>query len=81
MPASHPPLTLRVFVCSEQVLVTLIPSLHFSLPSAVNEEGVRKEIYWRMDGLQVPVVLPPHGDGKTTGVPLDIRAVKDSDFL
>ncbi|PIL23347.1 cytochrome P450 [Ganoderma sinense ZZ0214-1] len=48
---------------------------------SVNEEGARKEIYWRMDGLQVPVVLPPHGDGKTTGVPLDIRAVKECDFL
>lgn len=61
--------------------MTLISSLHFSLPSAVNNEGVRKEIYWRMDGLQVPVVLPPHGDGKTTGVPLDVRTVSDSDFL
>ncbi|KAI1794444.1 cytochrome P450 [Ganoderma leucocontextum] len=65
----------------KQVLVTLISALHFSLPSAVDEEGVRKEVYWRMDGLQVPVVLPPHGDGKTAGVPLDIRPVKDSDFL
>ncbi len=61
--------------------MTLLSSLHFDLPSAVNEEGERKEIYWRMDGLQVPVVLPPHGDGKTTGVPLDIRPARDSDFM
>ena len=61
--------------------MTLISNLHFSLPSATSDEGVRKEIYWRMDGLQVPVVLPPHGDGKTTAVPLDIRPVRDSDFL
>ncbi|TBU25938.1 cytochrome P450 [Dichomitus squalens] len=65
----------------KQVLATLISSLHFSLPSATNEDGVRKEIYWRMDGLQVPVVLPPHGDGKSPSVPLDVRAARETDFL
>ncbi|KAI0716728.1 cytochrome P450 [Earliella scabrosa] len=65
----------------KQVLATLVPALHFALPSAVDAYGVRKEIYWRMDGLQFPVVRPPHGDGKTHLVPLDIRPVRETDFL
>ncbi|KAH9852228.1 cytochrome P450 [Lenzites betulinus] len=64
----------------KQILSTLVTNIHFSLPSAVDEHGVRKEIYWRMDGLQVPVVREPHGDGKTTQVPLDIRLVTEADF-
>ncbi len=64
----------------EQVLTTLLCHLHFALPSAVDADGVRKEIYWRMDVLQVPVVRPPHGDLKTTQAPLDIRLVRESDF-
>ena len=55
--------------------------MHFALPSAVDVDSARKEIYWRMDGLQVPVVLPPHGDGKTGQVPLDVRLVREEDFL
>lgn len=55
--------------------------MHFALPSAVDESGAKKEIYWRMDGLQVPVVRAPHGDGKTAQVPLDIRLVTEEDFL
>ena len=59
----------------------MLSQLHFSLPSAVDADGVKKQIYWRMDGLQVPVVRPPHGDMKTMQVPLDVRLVQSSDFL
>ncbi|KAI0703705.1 cytochrome P450 [Cerioporus squamosus] len=65
----------------KQIISTLICQLHFSLPSTVDADGVRKEIYWRMDGLQVPVVLPPHGDMKTMQCPLEIRTVRNTDFL
>ncbi|KAI9461564.1 cytochrome P450 [Lactarius psammicola] len=59
----------------KQIITTLISSMHFSLPSATDEDGNRKEIYWMMNGLQVPVVRAPFGDGKTPQVPLDIRTV------
>ncbi|TBU25896.1 cytochrome P450 [Dichomitus squalens] len=65
----------------KQIISTLVTKMHFSLPSAVDEAGVRKEIHWRMDGLQVPVVRPPHGDLATMQVPLDIRLLKEDDFL
>ncbi|RPD61381.1 cytochrome P450 [Lentinus tigrinus ALCF2SS1-6] len=65
----------------KQVISTLLCRMHFSLPSAVNANGVKKEIYWRMDGLQVPVVRPPHGDFKTMQCPLDVRLVREGDFL
>ena len=41
---------------------------------------MRKEIYWRIDGLQVPVVREPHGDFKTPQVPLVARLVTEGDF-
>nr|BAK09473.1 cytochrome P450 [Postia placenta] len=56
-----------------QVLTTLLSTLHFSLPA-------EKEIYWKMNGLQVPVVRPPAGDGQTPQVPLKIRLVRDDDY-
>ncbi|KAL7277259.1 hypothetical protein ACG7TL_009112 [Trametes sanguinea] len=65
----------------KQILATLISTMHFDLPSAVDEQGERKEVYWRIDGLQVPVVRPPHGDLRTAQAPFDIRLVKDEDFL
>ncbi|KAH9941748.1 cytochrome P450 [Epithele typhae] len=65
----------------KQVITTFLSRLHFSLPSAVDKNGVRKEIYWRIDGLQIPVVREPHGDFKTPQVPLDVRVVRDSDYL
>jgi hypothetical protein len=54
--------------------------MHFSLPSATDEHGNKKEIYWMMSGLQVPVVRAPFGDGKTKQVPLEIRTVREEDF-
>ncbi|OBZ67348.1 hypothetical protein A0H81_12650 [Grifola frondosa] len=65
----------------KQILTTLLSSMHFSLPSAADENGVKKEIYWKMNGLQVPVVRPPHGDFMTAQVPLDVRLVREDDFL
>jgi hypothetical protein len=64
----------------EQVLATLLPRLHFSLPSAVNGDGQRKEIYWKKSGPQIPVVRPPFGDGTSPQVPLDVRLVHEDDF-
>ncbi|KAH9003045.1 cytochrome P450 [Lactarius hatsudake] len=64
----------------KQIIATLISNMHFSLPSATDEHGNRKEIYWMMNGLQVPVVRAPFGDGKTSQVPLDVRMVRKEDF-
>ena len=65
----------------EQVLVTLLSHVHLSVPSSVDEKGNIKEIYWKVSGLQVPVVRQPAGDGKTPQAPLDIRLICDKDFL
>ncbi|KAI8976575.1 cytochrome P450 [Trametes punicea] len=65
----------------KQILATLVSNMHFALPSATDAQGMRKEIYWRIDGLQIPVIRPPHGDLQTSQIPLDIRLVKDEDFL
>ncbi|KAJ8496209.1 hypothetical protein ONZ51_g1254 [Trametes cubensis] len=65
----------------KQILATLLSTMHFTLPTAEDVEGKRKKIYWRMDGLQVPVILPPCGDPKTAQVPLNIRLAKGGDFL
>ncbi|KAI0296492.1 cytochrome P450 [Multifurca ochricompacta] len=68
----------------KQIITTLISSMHFSLPSLRDDEqgNNKKEIYWKMNGLQVPVVQPPFGDGKTSQVPLDIRVVREEeDFV
>lgn len=65
---------------TEQVLATLLPRLHFALPSAVEERGNRKEVYWMMSGPQIPVVRPPFGDGMTAQVPLDVRLVMEEDY-
>ncbi|KAI0922504.1 hypothetical protein AcW1_002875 [Taiwanofungus camphoratus] len=57
----------------KQVLTTLLSNIHFSLPSD-------KEIYWKNNGLQVPVVRPPAGDFQTPQVPLNTRLVREDDF-
>ena len=74
------PLNGAYFRTSEQIITTLISSMHFSLPSATDEHGNRKEIHWMMNGLQVPVVRAPFGDGRTSQIPLDIRTVREEDF-
>ena len=67
-------------MASEQVLATLLPRLHFALPSQTNADGKAKEIFWKMSGPQIPVVQPPFGDGMSPQVPLDVRRVKAEDF-
>ena len=54
--------------------------MHFSLPSSLDENDNKKEIYWKYNGIQVPTVRPPGGDGVTPQVPLDVRRVWKEDF-
>ncbi|EMD39638.1 hypothetical protein CERSUDRAFT_111948 [Gelatoporia subvermispora B] len=65
----------------KQILTTLLSTMHFALPSGADEHGNRKQIRWKMNGLQVPVLDPPAGDGHTPQVPLDVRRVRAEDFL
>ncbi|KAF8558177.1 cytochrome P450 [Imleria badia] len=64
----------------KQVVTTLISRIHFALPSIPDENGNVKEIYWKINGLQVPVVRPPAGDDVTAQVPLSLRLVQPGDF-
>lgn len=66
---------------TEQVLATLLPRLHFALPSAVDACGNRKTVYWMMSGPQIPVIRPPFGNGMTAQVALDVRLVKEEDYV
>ncbi|KAI0047420.1 cytochrome P450 [Auriscalpium vulgare] len=54
----------------KQVIASLISVMHFSPP----------EIYWRMDGFQVPVLRSPTGIDTEAQMPLSIRLVRDTDF-
>ncbi|KAF9243490.1 cytochrome P450 [Melanogaster broomeanus] len=65
----------------KQVVTTLISRIHFALPSIPDENGNVKEIYWKVNGLQVPVVRSPAGDNTTAQVPLSLRMVQPGDFL
>ncbi|KIK99980.1 hypothetical protein PAXRUDRAFT_30155 [Paxillus rubicundulus Ve08.2h10] len=65
----------------KQVVTTLISHIHFALPSVPDEDGNVKEIYWKVNGLQVPVVRPPAGDNTTAQVPLSLRLVQPDDFF
>ncbi|KAG6334144.1 hypothetical protein ID866_4951 [Astraeus odoratus] len=64
----------------KQVLSTLLSRLHFSLLNIPNEHGQIKQIYWKINPLQVPVVRPPLGDGTSPQVPLWVRMVGEGDF-
>lgn len=66
---------------AEQVMATLLTAVHFSLPSTPDEAGHIKEIYWKTNAVQVPVVRSPAGDGQTPQVPLDVRLVREDDYL
>lgn len=73
--------SLKSNLLSEQVLVTLLSSLCFSLPSVVDENtGSPKIVRWRTDGLQKPVLSPPAGNGLTPQMPMNLRAVGEKDF-
>ncbi|KAG6373384.1 cytochrome P450 [Boletus reticuloceps] len=65
----------------KQVVTTLISRIHFALSTIPDEKGNVKEIYWKINGLQVPVVRPPAGDDVTAQVPLSLRLVQPGDFI
>ncbi|KZT24217.1 cytochrome P450 [Neolentinus lepideus HHB14362 ss-1] len=65
----------------KQVITTFLSRMHFSLPYETDSHGNKKSITWKMNGLQVPVVDPPFGDGVTAQVPLIVRRVKQEDFV
>ncbi|KAG1746406.1 cytochrome P450 [Suillus lakei] len=65
----------------QQVLATLVLRLHFSLPTKQNAQGHAKEIQWKLRGFHIPVVKAPAGDGVTPQVPLNVRLVRDDDFM
>ncbi|KAG2153235.1 cytochrome P450 [Suillus clintonianus] len=65
----------------KQVLATLVLRLHFSLPTERNAQGHVKEIQWKLKGFHIPVVKSPAGDGVTPQVPLNVRQVREEDFI
>ncbi|KAG1723805.1 cytochrome P450 [Suillus lakei] len=60
----------------KDVLATLLPDIHFALPSEPDENGHVKEIYWKMTAFHTPVVKAPAGDGDTPHLPLSLRLVR-----
>ncbi|PCH36707.1 cytochrome P450 [Wolfiporia cocos MD-104 SS10] len=56
----------------KQTLAMLLSALHFELPND-------KEIHWKMNGLQVPVVCPPTEDDVRAQVPLMIRHLRQGE--
>ncbi|KAG0708663.1 cytochrome P450 [Suillus ampliporus] len=64
----------------KKVLATLLPRLHFALPTDANAEGHVKEIQWKLFAFHAPVVKAPAGDGVTHQVPLNVRLVREDDF-
>ncbi|KAG1734665.1 cytochrome P450 [Suillus paluster] len=61
----------------KDVLATLLPNIHFALPSELDDNGNVKEIYWKMSGFHIPVVKAPAGDGETPQLPLTLRLVQE----
>jgi hypothetical protein len=61
----------------EDVLATLLPAIHFALPSERDDNGNVKEIHWKMSGFHIPVVKAPAGDGETPHLPLSMRLVRE----
>ncbi|KAG2036791.1 cytochrome P450 [Suillus americanus] len=61
----------------KDVLATLVPDIHFALPSEPDENGHVKEIYWKMTSFHTPVVKAPAGDGETPHLPLSLRLVRE----
>ncbi|KAG2043845.1 hypothetical protein BDR03DRAFT_940076 [Suillus americanus] len=60
----------------KQVIATLIPRLHVSLPTEPNLLGHVKEIVWKLRVRHTPVVRPPADDGVTSH-PLNVRLVME----
>ncbi|KAG2146016.1 cytochrome P450 [Suillus bovinus] len=61
----------------KDVLATLLPVIHFALPSEPDDNGNVKEIHWKMSGFHTPVIKAPAGDGETPLLPLSMRLVRD----
>lgn len=61
----------------KDVLATLLPAIHFALPSERDDNGNVKEIHWKMSGFHIPVVKAPAGDGETPHLPLSMRLVRE----
>ncbi|KAG1829189.1 cytochrome P450 [Suillus variegatus] len=61
----------------KDVLATLLPAIHFALPSEPDDNGNVKEIHWKMTGFHIPVVKAPAGDGETPHLPLSMRLVRE----
>jgi hypothetical protein len=55
--------------------------LHVALPTEPNAQGHVKEIQWKLGGSHIPVVRLPAGDGVTPQVPLNVRLVREEDFV
>ncbi|KAF8483085.1 hypothetical protein JB92DRAFT_1659635 [Gautieria morchelliformis] len=64
----------------KQILLTILSHIYLSLPASVDDNGHPKEIYWKMSGLQVPVVRTPAGFNSIPQMPLDVRLIHDADF-
>lgn len=61
----------------KDVLATLLPYIRFALPSAPDNNGNVKEIYWKMGGFHTPVVKAPAGDGQTSQLPLSMQLIRE----
>ncbi|KAG1879867.1 cytochrome P450 [Suillus subluteus] len=65
----------------KEILAALILRLHFSLPTDPDANGHIKEIEWKLKAFHTPVVKSPAGDGVTPQVPLNVRMVREEDFV
>lgn len=67
------------FASKEQILATLLPEVHFALP--VDDAGIKKDVRWEMNGVDVPTVKLSTGEIRKGELPLDLRLVCESDFI
>ncbi|KAG1818048.1 cytochrome P450 [Suillus subaureus] len=65
----------------KEILAALILRLHFALPTDPDANGHIKEIQWKLKAFHTPVVKSPAGDGVTPQVPLNVRVVREEDFV
>ncbi|KAG0694944.1 cytochrome P450 [Suillus ampliporus] len=65
----------------KEILAALMLRLHFGLPTDSDANGYTKEIQWKLEAFFTPVVKTPAGDGVTPQVPLNVRLVREEDFI
>ncbi|KAG0706161.1 cytochrome P450 [Suillus ampliporus] len=65
----------------KEVLAALMLRLHFGLPTDPDANGDVKEIQWKLNAFFTPIVKTPAGDGVTPQVPLNVRLVREEDFI